>query len=104
MTAIMRGPFVYAFEGADNGENIQELRIPRTAEFSVRRETEGILAGLDTITFTGERMVRDEAAAGENELYSESAPRAVPAQIKAIPYFAWANRGENQMRVWMPES
>ena len=25
-----------------------------------------------------------------------------PRMIRAIPYFAWANRGEGEMRVWIP--
>ena len=26
-----------------------------------------------------------------------------PEEITAIPYYAWGNRGLNQMRVWMHE-
>lgn len=36
-------------------------------------------------------------------LYSEERPERTDAKLTAIPYYAWANRGENQMRVWMPE-
>lgn len=24
--------------------------------------------------------------------------------VKAIPYFAWNNRGANEMKVWVPET
>jgi len=30
-----------------------------------------------------------------------AAPSA-PATLTAIPYFRWANRGPNPMRVWIP--
>ena len=36
-------------------------------------------------------------------LYSEERPKRTDVTLTAIPYYAWANRGENQMRVWMPK-
>jgi DUF1680 family protein len=27
---------------------------------------------------------------------------AAPARLLAVPYFAWANRGDGAMRVWLP--
>ena len=29
---------------------------------------------------------------------------AAPARLLAVPYFAWANRGDGGMRVWLPRS
>ena len=40
---------------------------------------------------------------GSEELYSEKPPVKEKVQMTAIPYYTWANRGENQMRVWMQE-
>ena len=37
-------------------------------------------------------------------LYSLSRPERTACRIKLIPYYAWGNRGLNQMRVWLPES
>ena len=37
-------------------------------------------------------------------LYSDEPPKAEPAALKAVPYFAWGNRGAGGMRVWMHES
>ena len=28
---------------------------------------------------------------------------ATPVELRAVPYFAWANRGPTDMRVWVPE-
>ncbi len=36
------------------------------------------------------------------ELPQDAAP--VAAQLLAIPYFAWANRTDGGMRVWLPKS
>ena len=35
-------------------------------------------------------------------LYSTKKPALVEKEIRLIPYYTWANRGENQMRVWLP--
>ncbi|MDO4331760.1 MAG: glycoside hydrolase family 127 protein [Eubacteriales bacterium] len=96
--ALQRGPFVYCFEGADNGENIQQLRIPEEAAFSVSAEPDGLLKGMKVIEFEGIRAVSQDG-----ELYSEIRPEEQTVPMRAIPYFAWGNRGENQMRVWLPE-
>ena len=49
------------------------------------------------IHLPGYRMESSDA------LYSEERPKRTDVMLTAIPYYAWANRGENQMRVWMPE-
>lgn len=97
--ALQRGPIVYCFEGVDNGENIQELFIPENAGLHVSAITEGTLKGMRAISLQGVRRTFD----GE-ELYREARPKEKKVSMRAIPYFAWGNRGENQMRVWMPEA
>ncbi len=95
--ALMRGPLVYCLEGIDNGELIQELRIMKNTDFVCKKETDGELAGLVTIEGSGKRLHSSEA------LYSEENPEEKEVVLKAVPYFAWGNRGLNQMRVWIPE-
>ncbi len=96
--AFMRGPVVYCFEGVDNGPCLQALRIPRKCEPKERLCEEGLLEGNILLSMDGCRMEMGEG------LYSETRPQAVPVRLTAIPYYAWANRGESQMRVWMVES
>ncbi|WP_328273717.1 hypothetical protein [Paenibacillus macerans] len=37
-------------------------------------------------------------------MYSPQPPSATrPAALKFIPYYAWANRGEGEMTVWVRE-
>ena len=39
---------------------------------------------------------------GDRPLYADYAPAEVrPVELRLIPYFAWANRGEGEMRVWL---
>ena len=38
-----------------------------------------------------------------DRLYAELAPsQPEPVRVRLIPYFAWLNRGNHQMRVWLP--
>ena len=94
----MRGPLVYCFEGADNGPLLQELRIPQDARFTLQEIKEKPLEGMKQISFAGIRV-----HSGDTALYSEQRPVPETVQMKAIPYFAWGNRGENQMKVWILE-
>ncbi len=55
------------------------------------------LEGNVLIQLPGYRMESSDA------FYSEERPKRTDVMLTAIPYYAWANRGENQMRVWMPE-
>jgi len=71
--ALAKGPFVYCFEGMDNGEKLSELHIATEAAITV-----GEFNSLNVQTLTTGDLV-------------------------AIPYFAWSNRGINEMRVWIHE-
>ncbi|MBQ8507424.1 MAG: glycoside hydrolase family 127 protein [Clostridia bacterium] len=72
--ALAYGPMVYCFEGMDNGENLAALRVPKDAQICI-----GGFNDLNVQTLT------------------------VNEKLTAIPYFAWSNRGLNEMCVWMHE-
>lgn len=91
---LMRGTLVYCFEGVDNENDILSLRLctneKATASFN------DALGGTVTLTAKGKKVLSD------SELYSFKKPIEKEVQLKAIPYYLWANRGENEMRVWIP--
>lgn len=91
---ICRGPLVYCFEGVDNGGDVLALRLPTDAGLRLT-DADG-LDGIPAIEADALRL------SDTGELYSSEPPKAEPCRAKAIPYFCWANRGENQMRVWIP--
>lgn len=97
--ALMRGPVVYAFEGIDNGEQLQALYVNRNSDAAVLAPTEGVFAGMRLLEISGARL---RGADGE-ELYTEKAPVFEETTLRAVPYFAWGNRGLGQLRVWMHE-
>jgi DUF1680 family protein len=46
-----------------------------------------------------------EPSAWEGNLYLPPAQREIAhraATLTAVPYYAWANRGAGEMRVWIP--
>ena len=96
-TAIMRGPVVYAFEGVDNGDVLQALRIPREEPLRELPYDPDLLGGVVPVEVRGRRK-RSGA-----QLYAGQPPEEEPVTLRAIPYYAWCNRGITQMRVWMPE-
>ncbi|GLB48319.1 glycoside hydrolase family 127 protein [Neptunitalea lumnitzerae] len=78
--ALEYGPLVYAIEEVDNKENFDLLKINNNTQFKVSFEPT-LLKGVNTIQFT-----TDETT------------------FKAVPYYAWSNRGINKMKVWVEES
>ncbi len=95
--ALMRGPIVYCFEGVDNGENLQELHILRNGVIEIVNKNDDSLCGKVELLVEGTRIYSRERLYFEGEFNREN------CMLKAIPYYAWGNRGLNQMRVWMHE-
>lgn len=99
LAAITRGPLCYCMEQADNSDNLHSYRL--NAE----------LAGAATekiIEIGGRQMVllelpgyKQEIIPGGTLYMSYTKPQEKPVNLKLIPYFAWANRGEEEMRVWL---
>ncbi|GIO88157.1 hypothetical protein J25TS5_50890 [Paenibacillus faecis] len=98
--ALQRGPLVYCLEEADNGANLHEIVLPREAELTAVRE-EQLLGGVVTVRAEAEKLREEDWT---NGLYSpEAVPGTKPHPVKFIPYYAWANRGEGEMTVWVRE-
>ncbi|NMO97270.1 glycoside hydrolase family 127 protein [Paenibacillus lemnae] len=98
--AIQRGPFVYCLEEIDNGSNLHQFSLPRDAKFVVE-EDPALFHGVRTITTTG---VKHNANDWGEELYKRDAVlEESKIKMKFIPYYAWANRGEGEMRVWVED-
>ena len=95
--AFMCGPLVYCAEGADNPGGVLNLRVKRGAEPRLLPFSKDELFGVRKLAVAGRRV------ADRGELYSDERPDEADCGITLVPYYAWANRGENEMRVWLPE-
>ena len=98
-TALMRGPIVYCLEEADNGKNLHLLKLDPDAKAEV---VDGEICGIPVkeVEMEGYRVV--DTAKTEGALYHiYKKKEKQPVKLKFIPYYTWANRGENEMEVWV---
>ena len=96
--ALGRGPLVYCFEGVDNDGDVLSLALRRGGSITPSAFRADLLSGVVTLAVDAVRRTDD------GDLYATTPPAEEACTATAIPYYAWANRGENQMRVWMDET
>ncbi len=89
--AVMRGPVVYCMEGVDHKKNIHHISVDINNSFTPG-ERDFLVPSL-----YGKGCVEMES----DELYYDAQETYEETQIKLIPYFAYANRGETDMLVWI---
>jgi DUF1680 family protein len=108
--AIARGPLVYCLEGCDQAQDIQLLDYGLdTIAPLISVWERDLLGGVVTVSGYGSRI---DKPGWEKILYrtareSSSPPRSINSareELKAIPYFAWANREKSPMTVWIPKA
>jgi DUF1680 family protein len=104
--ALMRGPLVYCLEGADHaGIDLRQVVLPAAALLESSFDP-GLLGGVVVIRASG---FMEPANGWEQRLYrsaeAEDARRPSsgrkPVTLKAVPYYAWANREPGAMQVWI---
>lgn len=93
--AIRRGPVIYCLEGLDNGHNLRDVHIDLTKPIRVG---ESKFCGVPVLTACGWR--RDEDSF-DNALYRRLRIEHVEHELRFIPYFSFANRGETEMIIWI---
>lgn len=91
--AFERGPIVYCLEGPDNKDSlVQNILINKSAAANPVYEA-SLLNGVEVISTEGKSAKRQ---------LNSDALIETDQQVKAIPYYAWANRGPSEMTVWIP--
>ncbi|MDR3120174.1 MAG: glycoside hydrolase family 127 protein [Clostridiales bacterium] len=95
--ALRRGPIVYCVEGADNGERLEDLLIPTNAADAGYEAVwdDDLLGGAVALRFSAARRKPFSA------LYRKWQPEYEQTRVTAIPYYAWGNREEGEMTVWI---
>ena len=78
LVAVERGPLVYCLESPDNKADMNTISIAESTVLAPHKSD--MLGGV--VTLEGQ------------------SPEGV--NIKAIPYYAWSNRGITSMKVWLP--
>lgn len=98
--AVMRGPLVYCLESADLPADTQLAAVSIPADVDWRVEPgHDVLQGLNVLR--GEVLV-DEAIHDASLYRQWKSPKSGRFACEMIPYFAWGNRGQVEMSVWIP--
>jgi len=100
--AVMRGPIVYCLEGQDiqGGYRINDIALNSDIEL---KEVKMSIADHDFIALEGEAKLVNNQQWNNHTLYREltKSPEA-KVKIRLIPYYAWDNRGIDDMSLWLP--
>lgn len=101
--AVKRGPVVYCLESTDipTDKSVFQVALPVASSF---KQQPLQIEGTTIYTLEGKAELVP-AGNWKNTLYKpveKKAPVQIP--VKLVPYFAWGNRGVNEMSVWLPAS
>jgi DUF1680 family protein len=106
--AIERGPLVYCLEQVDHpGGGLDDVVIDTSCPLAAKHRPD-LLGGVTTVIGSGYRpMIPSQGWWPYPSGPANTADAREPAaddriDLVAIPYFAWANRQDGAMRVWLP--
>jgi len=105
--AVQRGPLVYCLEELDQPDGVAifdvSLDVRPKGEWPFREEFRAdLLGGVVMLKHTGAVSVKSNSQSSLYRSYSAEAPEARQAELKFVPYYAWANRAATPMQVWTP--
>lgn len=97
--AVKRGPVVYCVETPDlpAGTDILDVYLPERSKLEVQHRPD-FLGGMTTID--GDVLLRTDKRDGMYRTLDR--PGWKSARVQFVPYYAWSNRGESEMTVWLP--
>ncbi len=93
--AVMYGPVLYCAEAVDNGAELFNIRVLKNGNYKVEY-CEAYFA--NTIETDAVRREFSDSLYSADENFKD-----IPVRLRLIPYFAFANRGETDMTVWIRE-
>ena len=97
--AVLRGPIVYCLEEVDNGKDLHLLEVNPDGKYEIK-DSEICGNPVKVVEMDGFRVV--DTAKKDGELYYVYKRKEKEAvELKFVPYYTWANRGENEMMVWV---
>lgn len=100
--AVQRGPIVYCLEGQDIEGNyrINDIAIPSDIQFTEHKMT---ISGHEMTILEGEALLTNQDPWNNHTLYREIRPATErKVKVRLIPYYAWDNRGIQDMSLWLP--
>lgn len=101
--ALERGPLVYCLEQPDQKAPMDDLLLRQPSEAFASEFDKDLLGGVVVLKHAGaafEKPLEDQPLYRPIALDEPS--KTKPVDLTFIPYYAWANRGEHAMEVWVP--
>jgi uncharacterized protein len=100
--AVLRGPIVYCLESVDLPLDIRVLDVYLSENHGLAPATDHRLPGITVLKGHATAITTDSWS---SQLYRDLMPTHTrEIEIQLIPYFAWDNRGESEMTVWLPKT
>jgi DUF1680 family protein len=105
--ALQRGPLVYCLEQLDQpaGVSLYDISLDVRGDASSKFHEEfqrDLLGGVMVLQHDGAALENTSSVNSLYSRYSPKTPKVHPAQLRFIPYYAWANRAPTPMQVWTP--
>ncbi|WP_438482605.1 glycoside hydrolase family 127 protein [Oleiharenicola lentus] len=103
--AVKYGPLVYCLESNDlpKGVNLKDVALSLQQNAGAITSSREIIVNANVLTLTLPALVLQRPQWDAKQLYREvSAAAPKPISVKFVPYYAWGNRGEADMSVWIP--
>ncbi|WP_067843015.1 glycoside hydrolase family 127 protein [Amphibacillus sediminis] len=100
--ALQKGPFIYCLEGKDNSEPLQLLSVKTDSQpVEIIEEDDHLIK--HKIICQGLKI--SDRQLSHLPLYDYTDKRYYQeTELTFIPYYCWANRGPNEMQVWVDEA
>lgn len=100
--AVERGPLVYCLEQPDNmATRLFDAAIAPSGSFVEERRPD-LLGGIIVLKHDGAESTAPLAGKPLYQSLPDTGFETRPVELTLIPYYAWANRGPDQMEVWVP--
>lgn len=103
--AVRFGPLVYCLESNDlpAGVRLTDVALELDAAHRKFTSTRESIAGAKVVALTLPAFALGRGPWAPGQLYREAAaPTTREFPLKLVPYFAWGNRGDTEMSVWLP--
>ena len=103
--AVKRGPIVYCLESLDLPEGVGVLDVTISPEIILDTAEDAALSKLlpGLTTLKAKVLLSDTSETWDGQLYRTLSHRKTRlVDVQFIPYFAWDNRGQSEMTVWIP--
>lgn len=91
--AMTRGPVVYCIESVDNGKNLRDIFVDGKCRAKYSKSSINGIGGIEARGFRKHWT--------SDELYKPYEKSFDEVTLHYIPYYAFANRGPSEMKVWV---